>query len=196
MMRKRTGNGKVSGIIAASAAAFVLVTVFASSANASCQVSGAKVSGVAWSDGLRGAPAGPRFSVVRAAYDVRDKAPSIVGLWMVAFLSNGQVVDQGFDAWHGDGTETLNDAVPPSTGNVCLGVWEQTGSLTYKLKHLSWNYDANGNTIGVVIIGELITLDRDGKNYHGTTTIDVYDLNKNLLFHDAGEVTGRRITPN
>ena len=207
-MRKPTRSGKVSRTITisrtivAAVAAFVLVTAFASSAKASCRVWGPRVSGVSYSDGLRGAPAGSGFSVVRAVYEKGekgendDKDPSIVGLWMVAFLSHGQVVDQGFDAWHADGTETLNDSVPPSTGNVCLGVWDQTGKFTYRLKHLSWNYDANGIAIGVVIFKELVTLDHDGKNYHGTVAIDVYDLSQNLLFHDSGEITGRRITPN
>src|ERR1700744_4534687 len=45
---------------------------------------------------------------------------SIVGLWMTNFISQGQLVDQGFDAWLADGTEILNDNPPPATGNVCL----------------------------------------------------------------------------
>jgi hypothetical protein len=33
--------------------------------------------------------------------------PTIVGLWNVQFVADGQVIDAGFDAWHADGTETL-----------------------------------------------------------------------------------------
>jgi hypothetical protein len=43
---------------------------------------------------------------------------SIVGLWDIRFLAGDQVVDEGFDVWHSDGTETLNDTPPPVTGNV------------------------------------------------------------------------------
>jgi hypothetical protein len=64
------------------------------------------------------------------------RAP-IIGLWDIKFYSGGQLVDEGFDAWHGDGTETLNDTPPPVTGNVCLGVWAQTGknSLGSNIPH-------------------------------------------------------------
>ena len=43
---------------------------------------------------------------------------SIVGLWNISFLIGGQIVDQGFDVWHADGTELLNDNPPPASGNV------------------------------------------------------------------------------
>ena len=90
-----------------------------------------------------------------------------MGLWKVDISADGQVINQGFDAWHGDGTETLNDSVPPTAGNVCLGVWVRTGNRTYKLKHLSWNYGADGNAIGIVIIRELVRLNRSGNSYQG-----------------------------
>src|SRR5690349_9731514 len=55
-----------------------------------------------------------------------DHRPLITGLWQVTLVAaDGTVVDVGFDAWHADGTETLNDASPVSH-NVCLGVWQQT----------------------------------------------------------------------
>ena len=45
---------------------------------------------------------------------------SIVGLWQITFYYEGQVVDVGFDVWHTDGTELLNDIQTPATGNVCV----------------------------------------------------------------------------
>ncbi len=149
-----------------------------------------RVAGVSWTGG---AASQNQAALVYAAYH-DDREPSIVGLWKVAFLQGGQVIDQGFDAWHADGTETLNDYVPPTTGNVCLGVWEKTGVRTFKLKHFSWNYDANGTAIGIVVIHELVKLDKSGNSYRGTVTVDVYDLNETLLFQDTGELPGRRLT--
>jgi hypothetical protein len=53
-----------------------------------------------------------------------DENVSIVGLWTVTFNSNGQVFDQGYDQWHSDGTEILNDTAPPQpangAGTICL----------------------------------------------------------------------------
>jgi hypothetical protein len=101
----------------------------------------------------------------------------IVGLWDIKFMDGSQVVDEGFDAWHSDGTETLNDTPPPVTGNVCLGVWTQTGRNTFKLKHPSWVYDEATNTqiVGQAIIRETVTVSRDGNSFSGTSTIDIID---------------------
>ena len=142
---------------------------------------------------------GPGIILASFARNDRDdpgKDPSIVGLWRVAFTVGGQIVDEGFDVWTSDGTEILNDTVAPSTGNVCLGVYQQTARRTYKLKHPSWTYDANGLLTGTAIIGELVRIDRDGRTFSGTTTLDVYDLDNNLLFHGEGEITAKRITVN
>lgn len=125
-----------------------------------------------------------------------DASPSgagMVGLWKVVYFSGGVVVDQAFDAWHSDGTETLNDTPPPATGNVCLGVWSQKGNV-YKLNHPSWTFDANGNLNGTAVIRESVTVDSHGNSFSGTFTVDVYDLSNNLLYHVAGTVSGERIT--
>jgi hypothetical protein len=119
---------------------------------------------------------------------------SIVGMWNITFTSGGQVVDQGFDVWHSDGTEVLNDNPPPSTGNVCLGIWQQTGRFTFKLKHPSWTYDNNGNLTGIATIREQVTLDSNGNRFKGTFTVDVADLNGNPILHLEGTVSATRIT--
>jgi hypothetical protein len=122
------------------------------------------------------------------------QGPAIVGLWRVTFVSDGQVVDEGFDIWHSDGTEVLNDNPPPATGNVCVGVWSQTGGRTFKLKHLSWSYDMNGNLNGTVIIREQVAVDTSGASFKGTFKIDAFDLTGNPVFHIDGQLTGERIT--
>jgi hypothetical protein len=121
----------------------------------------------------------------------------IVGLWNIKFTSGNQVVDEGFDAWHGDGTETLNDTPPPVTGNVCLGAWTQTGRNTFKLKHPSWVYDEATNTqvIGQAIIRETVSVSRDGNSFSGSFTVDVIDTFGNSLAHFEGQVRATRIKP-
>jgi hypothetical protein len=120
--------------------------------------------------------------------------PSIVGLWQITFSVEGQVVDEGFDAWHSDSTEVLNDTPPPSTGNVCLGVWAQTTGNTFKLYHPSWTFDPAGNLNGTAIIRETVTLSSDNKTFTGTFSLDEYDLQNNLLFHVDGDIAATRIT--
>ena len=119
---------------------------------------------------------------------------SIVGLWISTFSSGGQIVDQGFDQWNGDGTEILNDDPAPSTGNVCLGVFVRSGSATFKLKHPSWTFDNNGNVNGTAIIREKVTVAADGKSYSGTYRIDFFDLSNNPTGEFTGTIKAQRIT--
>jgi hypothetical protein len=117
----------------------------------------------------------------------------IVGLWNVTFTSGGQTVDVGFDAWHSDGTEILNDYTNPIEGNVCLGVWIQTGPQIYRLKHPSWSFDNTGTLLGTVIIRETVILSPDGNSYKGPYTYDVYDTTGAFVAEYKGTVAATRI---
>jgi hypothetical protein len=119
--------------------------------------------------------------------------PSIVGLWKVTLTSAGVVVDIGFDAWHADGTETLNDASPVSH-NVCLGVWTHIGRRTFQLKHPAFRYDAAGNVIGTLVLREINTVNRAGDRFTGTFSIEFFDPNGVSIFKGEGEITGERVT--
>jgi len=121
---------------------------------------------------------------------------SIVGLWKATFSSAGKVVDVAFDVWHEDGTEVLNDYTDPIEGNVCLGVWEQTGLHTYSLKHPSWSFDSTGTLQGTVVIHEDVTLSEDASSYAGTYKYDIYDTAGKFLEELTGKVKATRITPN
>jgi hypothetical protein len=121
--------------------------------------------------------------------------PSIIGLWNVTFSSGGQVVDVAFDAWHSDGTEILNDYTDPIEGNVCLGAWEQSGALTYKLKHPSWSFDSNGTLLGTVMIHEVVALSPDGNSYAGSYKYDIYDTAGVFQEEFTGTIKATRIKP-
>lgn len=127
----------------------------------------------------------------------------IVGFWKFKFLSqgttgipDGAVIDNGFTQWHSDGTEITNSFRPPSTGNFCLGVYQQTGSSTYSLNHFALGWDPLGNFIGPVQIREKVTLSHNSNQFTGTFTIDQFNPAGNILAHVQGKVTGTRITVN
>jgi hypothetical protein len=136
-------------------------------------------------------------STVKDSPFEKEEDATIVGLWDVKFIVDGQVVDEGFDQYHSDGLEILNDSVPPITGNVCLGVYAKTGASTIKLRHPSWIYDAtNTIVIGRATILEKVTLDRFARSFKGTFTIQFRDLAGNQLAPDlSGQLRGDRITP-
>ena len=124
---------------------------------------------------------------------------SIVGLWNVTLLlgSGPDVFDQGFQQWHAGGTETMVDnAVAPAFGNVCVGVWKQVGARTYKLKHMTFNWDAQGKVAGTFLLEMTVRLDRRGNAYEGTYVTDSFDLSGNVIpeLHAEGVVRGSRIT--
>lgn len=127
-----------------------------------------------------------------------DDNDSIVGLWHVKFLSGGQLFDEGFDQFHSDGTEILNDTAPPQpangAGTVCLGVFKKTGPSTYKLQHPFWIFDANGILAGTGVFLEEIVVDKEGKTFSGTFSFFTYDLSGAVTSQATGDLRGERIT--
>jgi hypothetical protein len=80
-------------------------------------------------------------SSVKSSNDDTADADDIVGLWFVTFKTNdGKLWDKGFQQYHADKTElSVDNAVPPALGNVCVGVWKVVGPRTVKLRHVTWN---------------------------------------------------------
>jgi hypothetical protein len=128
--------------------------------------------------------------------------PSIVGFWKFQFISKGNtthnpsipdgaLLDFGYMQWHSDGTELINSAVH---SDFCMGVWAETGFLTFEINHFPINYDPSGMVASYVNLREQDTLSPSGDSYTGTITIDVYDPMGNHLDHLAGTVVATRLT--
>jgi len=147
-------------------------------------------------DALAGQQPG-HFQLLAINDDDGDGA-SIVGLWHVYFVANGQPFDEGFDQWHSDGTEVLNDTAPPQpangAGTVCLGIYKKTGAGTYKLRHPFWIFDGQGNLAGNGVFLEVVTMNKGGNSYHGTFAFITYDLMGNTTSQIAGDIQAQRIT--
>ena len=182
----------------------LMCVVVTASANAACGdfKTGAKLHQQSWD-----------FGSVRPASLMltSGNADPVVGMWHVTFTAQGNEsgppdgtpIDNAMAVWHSDGTEIMNSDRPAQDGNFCLGVWEKTGKLTYKLNHMPWagNDTANapagiGNPSGAVQILEEVTLSPDGKHYAGTFTLDAYDTSGNPVAHIVGIVTATRVTVN
>ena len=123
----------------------------------------------------------------------------IVGMWLAEFLigEGPDRYDQGFQQFHSDGTETmLSNGLPPSLGNVCLGVWKQVGSRTLRLKHVAWNWNADGSFAGSFVMLVTLKVNRRGDSYEGTWTADSFDPSNNVIpeLHVAGVVRATRIS--
>jgi hypothetical protein len=183
-----------------------VTSLFPVNAKAACRVSSGSRSDISMPlDLLEHAPAEPsgqastqHSSEAPLNSSAHESRPSITGLWFVTFYSEGVAFDQGFDIWHSDGTEILNDNGPPepawSTGSFCMGVWKLTGYNTYKLKHVGWNFDGNGNLSARLVILQTVTVNAPGNRYEGSLELDLYDpVSGNLMSQTIGEVKAHRI---
>ncbi len=129
----------------------------------------------------------------------------MVGFWKTQFISKGNtghnpsipdgaLIDFGLTQWHSDGTEILNSAGIPN-GGFCLGVWGQTGYLTYELNHFPIAFNPTTGAIANFInLKEQDTLSPSGDSYVGTFTEDFYDTKGNHVDHLAGVVSATRLT--
>ena len=103
---------------------------------------------------------------------------------------------ESYKTWHRDRTEFENAFLDPKGGNICFGVWKQTGSRTFRLHHTGWTYDDNGNPTGSFIINETETVASNGMSYTGNFDFKVYDTNGDYISgtETTGTIAASRIT--
>jgi hypothetical protein len=139
-------------------------------------------------------------SAAAAALDDFDQPASLVGLWNSEFLlGNGpDRYDQAFQIIHADGTEMMvSNGLPPALGNVCVGVWKPVAPRTFKLKHMTWNWNGDGTLRGTFLMTVTIRLDRRGTSYTGTWDADSFLTDGTPdpeLPHAEGVAHGSRIS--
>jgi hypothetical protein len=160
---------------------------------------GARLKPQAWDGRSETAP-----NLLRTSED--GGGPSMVGLWHVLFIAEGNgpglppdgtTVDNGLSEWHSDGTEETLDSRPPATGDVCLGVWAQDGERHYKLNHFGIGFNPSvdpNNPMGYARIQQDIILNPDGKTFTGTFSITQYDASGNVVVQIKGDLLGTRVT--
>ena len=123
---------------------------------------------------------------------------TIVGLWHVTYTtSTNAPFAVSLKEWHSDGTEFEN-VDRGVVGNICFGVWKQTGSRTFRLHHTGWTYDDNGNPTGSFIINETETVASNGMSYTGNFDFKVYDTSGDYISgtETTGTIAASRITVN
>jgi len=135
------------------------------------------------------------FPAQSSAQDEGNLDPSIVGLWHVSYLLDGQPFYIALDMWHSDGTEFENSYSTPVAGNICMGVWKKTGQRTVQLTHIGWNFDLAGNPAGYFTLTEFEILSAKGDTYTGSFVYNIYDDAGKLQQTFGGTQSATRITP-
>ena len=195
----RSRNSRFASMLVA----LVLALAMAPGALAQCGLSRNAVKPSSWQPQMGGA------HLMNAAF--AENSPSIVGMWHVVFTAHsmngeaipapGAVIDNAVVVLHADGTEIMNSSRRAQDGNFCLGVWKQTGGLSYFLNHIPWQGNdpsggagGIGNPAGGAQILERITLSPDGNHYSGTFTETAYDPAGNIEVSFSGTLSATRIT--
>jgi hypothetical protein len=152
--------------------------------------------------------------LIRVSDDSAQPRANIVGMWRFKNVSDGNsypfpipfgaLIDFGTQQWHDDGTEfTISGGRAPSSGDVCMGVWEKTGQRTYRMKHLALAYVSSDSSppvspatfLGPAIVRETVVVSPSGDSFEGTFTVDQYAKDEiTLIEHVSGTVTATRFT--
>jgi hypothetical protein len=120
---------------------------------------------------------------------------TIVGLWHAVYTTSaGAPFQESFETWHSDGTELELANVPITGGNICTGVWQETGPRTIQEFHTAWTFGQDGTVNGTMTIEATNKVAKTNDTYSGTFDFKLYDLNGNVLTEITGTETATRIT--
>src|SRR6202034_1420004 len=107
--------------------------------------------------------------------------PAIVGLWHVIYTNSADqsTFNDTFDTWHIDGTEFESAFLAPAGGNICVGVWKESGRRSVTLHHVGWLFNPNtplAPATNTFTVDGDITVAEDGRAYSGRFTFKVWNL--------------------
>jgi hypothetical protein len=130
-------------------------------------------------------------------YDAHGHA--IVGLWHVIYTATETtsgplpvpVIPPGppssfqflesFKTWHADGTEFENAFLPPAGGNICFGVWKDTGDNSVKLHHIGLMFAPDGSISNIFTVDETDAVASNGKTYKGNFAMKLWPPSFDLV---------------
>ncbi|HEY4814015.1 MAG TPA: hypothetical protein VIH58_05015 [Chthoniobacterales bacterium] len=176
--------------------------------------SGAKAAGCALPSKTGAAPSIPYVSPhgddQQGGEDSYRRA-SIVGLWHLNYTAEAESGApifppapfpflESFKMWHADGTEFENAFMPPTSGNICYGVWKDLGDGSVKLHHIGLMFDSTGQLSNIFTVDEKDTVASNGKTYNGTFDFKLWPpsfVNVGVgspIAEVTGKTAGTRIT--
>jgi hypothetical protein len=120
-----------------------------------------------------------------AAQGVTTAGHPLVGTWFLESTPENPSTALNTFSLHADGTYVEANA----DGTVRLGVWEATGPTTATLTIETYRRDAEGASLGGILIRLAITLNPDGNSYTAEGTIELIAPDGSLS-GQAGPATG------
>jgi hypothetical protein len=105
-----------------------------------------------------------------------------------------------FDTWHMDGTEFESAFLAPAGGDICVGVWKESGRRSVTLHHVGWLFNPStplATATNYFTVDAEITVAEDNKTYSGHFTFKVWNLDGSPTTTEVtGTIAATRITVN
>ena len=129
-----------------------------------------------------------------------NSAQSIEGVWQTTVTQRncqtGAVIRsfRGLSTYHEGGTMSeTSAALSPALRSPGHGVWEKESRSTYSSSFIFQFYNPDGTLAGTQkIISTIVIGGRNGNIYDTTTSIQVFDVNNNLLGTGCATATAAR----
>lgn len=100
---------------------------------------------------------------------------------------------KGVGLFHRGGSLTADNSLPRAAQGIALGYWKQNGGSSYTADARFFRFNPDGSLAGSQRVQRSVTLAADGKNFAGTVTGQVLDLNGVVLQPICGSETAVRI---
>ncbi len=112
-----------------------------------------------------------------------EVSPEIEGSWLAMItVPDGPLPFPSLVTFASGGALIVTDSsVPPALGNVYQGAWTKTGPHQFAFTFLGFQYDSAGVLTGYVRAHETIQLEPGGNVYNGVTSIEILDINQNVI---------------
>lgn len=118
----------------------------------------------------------------------------IVGLWHVVHNDpDGNLLFESFEQWHSDGTEFEFANIPPATGDICMGAWQQNGKSA-QLWHTGWTFNSDGSSSGTMVLTGSNKVARNGNAFKGSFDVKFFDVDGNLVGEVSGTTVAERLS--
>jgi hypothetical protein len=112
-----------------------------------------------------------------------EASPEIEGTWLATItVPDGPPPFPSLVTYdRGGGFVATDSSVSPALGNVYHGAWTKTGPHQYTFTFLGFQYDTAGLLTGYVRAHETLQLEPGGNVYNGVTSIEILDIDQNVI---------------
>jgi len=112
-----------------------------------------------------------------------DVSPEIEGTWLATItVSPGPPPFPSLVTYARGGALIVTDSsVPPALGNVYQGTWTKTGPHEFDFTFVGFLYDEAGVLSNYIRAHEKVQLEPGGNAYNGVTSIEILDIEMNVI---------------